>query len=176
MDKAVVVIDMLNEFVYGKLGGERSRSVIPCIERLLDKARAKGIPVIYVTDAHEEDDLELEVWGEHAMKGTEDADIIPELEPLPGEIVLEKSTYFSFHDTGLDEILTDMGVKEVILCGLLTDICIKLAAAEAFVRNYSIVVPKGCVNSISQEAHEGALKEMADLYHAKIIDLEQVIN
>ena len=176
MGRAVVVIDMLNEFVYGKLGGERSRAVIPCIKRLLDHARTNGIPVIYVKDAHEEDDLELEVWGEHAMKGSEESEIIPELEPMPGEIVLEKSTYFSFHDTGLDEILRDMDVDEVILTGLLTNICIKLAAAEAFVRKYSITVPRGCVNAVSQEIHDSALKEMAELYMANIVDLDQVID
>jgi len=176
MGRAVLVIDMLNEFVYGKLGGERSRAVVPCIKTLLERARGKSIPVIYIKDAHEEDDLELEVWGEHAMKGSEEAEIISDLEPLPGEVVLEKSTYFSFHDTGLDEILSDMDVDEVILCGLLTDICIKLAAAEAFVRKYSIVVPRGCVNSVSEEAHQSALKEMRELYMVKVMELDKVID
>jgi nicotinamidase-related amidase len=176
MGRAVLVIDMLNEFVYGRLGGERSRAVVPCIKRLLEHARNNGIPVIYIRDSHEEGDVELDVWGEHAMKGTEEAEIIPELEPLPGEVVLEKTTYFSFHDTGLDEILTDMGVDEVIITGLLTNICVKLAAAEAFVRQYSIMIPEGCVNAVSQEEHEDALQEMRDLYKARILDLEQVID
>jgi len=175
MGRAVLVIDMLNEFVYGRLGGERAQAVIPCIKRLVERARVVGIPIIYVKDAHEEDDLELEVWGKHAMKGSEEAKIIPDLEPLPNEVVIEKSTYFSFHDTGLDEILKDMDVDEVILTGLLTNICIKLAAAEAFVRQYSIVIPRECVNTVSQEEHERAMKEISDLYMAKIMDLEQVI-
>jgi len=69
-----------------------------------------------------------------------------------------------------------MDVDEIILTGLLTNICIKLAAAEAFVRQYSVVIPRGCVNTVSQEEHERALKEISDLYMAKIMDLEQVID
>jgi nicotinamidase-related amidase len=175
MSKAVLVIDMLNEFVYGNLSGERSRAVVPCIKRLLDHARAEEIPIIYVKDAHEEDDLELEVWGEHAMRGTEEAEIIPELEPLVDEVVLDKSTYSSFYNTGLDEILKEKKVDELIITGLLTDICIKMAAAEAFVRKYSIIIPEGCVNSVTEKQHRDALEEMSKLYKVKILGLEQVI-
>lgn len=175
MGRAVLVIDMLNEFVHGKFGGERARSVVPCIKRLLEYARENSIPVIYIKDAHGEDDKELEIWGMHAMKGTEEAQIIPELAPQPDDYVLEKTTYFSFHETGLDDLLKGIDVDEVVITGLLTDICVKLAAAEAFVRRYNIVVPKDCVNAVSEEIHELALKEMKELYLAKVLELEQVI-
>lgn len=175
MGRAVLVIDMLNEFVHGKFGGERTQAVVPCIERLLEHARKNSIPVIYIKDAHSEDDKELEIWGMHAMKGTEEAQIIPELAPQPDDYVLEKTTYFVFHETGLDDLLKGIDVDEVIITGLLTDICVKLAAAEAFVRGYNIIIPKDCVNAVSEDVHQLALKEMKDLYLAKILELDSVI-
>jgi len=176
MDTAVVVIDMINEFVYGKFGGERAQSVIPCIKRLLSYAREKSIPVVFLMDAHEEGDAELEVWGEHAMKGTEDSQIIDDLTPNLEDYILEKSRYSSFHDTGLEKLLKDLGVKNLILVGVTTDICVKHSAADAFFHGFKTIIPRGCVNTVSDELQERALKEMADLYRAKIVDLEQVID
>lgn len=175
MDRAILVIDMINEFVYGKFGGERAQSVIPCIKELLSYARENSIPVAFLMDAHEEGDTELEVWGEHAMKGTEDSQIICDLIPNPVDHILEKSRYSSFHDTGLEDLLKDLGVKELIFVGVTTDICVRHSAADAFFHGFKVIIPRGCVNTISDELQERALKEMADLYKAKIVDLEQVI-
>lgn len=61
MKSAVLVIDMLNDFVTGKLGNERVRTVIEPIRRLLERARAAGVPVIYVGDAHLPSDPEMAV-------------------------------------------------------------------------------------------------------------------
>jgi nicotinamidase-related amidase len=176
MERAVVVIDMINEFVYGKFGGERARSVIPCIKKLLSYAKENSIPVIFLMDAHEEGDVELEVWGEHAMKGTEGSQIISDLTPNPDDYVLEKSRYSSFHDTGLEGLLKGLGVNELILVGVTTDICVRHSAADAFFHGFKVIIPRDCVNTISDELQERSLKDMTDLYKAKIVDLEQVID
>ena len=175
MGKAVIVIDMIHDFVYGKFGSEKAQAVIPCISTLLDHARKNGIPVIYVKDAHTAGDKELEVWGEHAMKGTEGSQIIMELVPKAGDYVLEKSTYSSFRDTGLDALLRELNVDEVVLTGVTTDICVRHSAADAFFRGLEIIIPRGCVNSFSDEIQERALKEMVDLYRARVEELEKVM-
>ena len=175
MGRAVIVIDMIHDFVYGKLGGERAEATIPCVSSLLQYARENGLPVVFLKDAHREGDKEMQVWGEHAMKGTEGSKIIEELSPQEDEYVLEKHTYSAFFDTGLQELLSSLAVDEVILSGVTTDICIRHSAADAFFRGYDVVVPKGCVNSVSEEVHERALKEMEDLYKAKVEELDQVI-
>ncbi len=144
--KSVIVIDMINDFVSGKFENERAKSIVPDIERLLDEARSAGKPVIYARDSHPEGDREFGLWGEHAVSGSEGSEIIPELEPKEGEVILEKEKYSAFYDTGLDSVLEDLGVDEVVLTGVLTHICIQHTAADAFFRGYDVIVPRksGC--------------------------------
>ena len=65
--EAVIVIDMLKDFVHGKLKCERALRIIPNLRKLIESARSFGIPVIYVGDAHLPEDFELKLWGEHAL-------------------------------------------------------------------------------------------------------------
>jgi len=82
MTDAVIVLDMLNDFVTGEIGTDRAERIIPTLrDELLPSAHAHDVRVIYSNDAHRPEDFELEVWGEHAMRGTEGAEVIPELEP-----------------------------------------------------------------------------------------------
>nr|MDO8134922.1 isochorismatase family protein [Candidatus Njordarchaeum guaymaensis] len=70
MKPAVIVIDMINDFVTGVFKSERAKKIIPNIKALLDHARKQKIPVIYVTDAHLPNaDPEFDVWGSHAVAG-----------------------------------------------------------------------------------------------------------
>ena len=79
---AVIVVDMLNDFVTGSLGCDRARAIIPALQELLKEARAHQIPVIYANDSHLKGiDRELKLWGDHAIRGTQGAEVIPELKP-----------------------------------------------------------------------------------------------
>ena len=173
---AVIVIDMLNDFVHGSLKCERAKMIIPNIKRLLDEARRRGIPVIYANDAHvPKVDLEFKLWGEHAVKGTWGARVIDELAPQPGDYVIEKRRYSSFYETSLDLLLRELGVDTVILTGLHTNICVKHTAADAFYRGYKIIVVKDCVQTFSDEDHEWGLRYMEKVYGARIVSLEELL-
>src|SRR5262245_48461622 len=102
---ALIVIDMANDFVYpggviADAGGpeyqRRAQEIIPRLKRLVEAARAADVQVIYATDAHTPKDTELAKWPPHAMKGTHQAEIVPQLRPLARDIVLEKQTYSPF--------------------------------------------------------------------------------
>ncbi|MBC7107747.1 MAG: cysteine hydrolase [Methanomassiliicoccales archaeon] len=175
LTRAVIVVDMINDFVYGKFGSERARGIIPSISRLLETARTKGYLIIFTRDAHKTDDPEMKIWGEHAMKGTSGSEVIPDLNIQKGDHVIEKSTYSSFFNTELDSVLKRHSVDEVIIVGVTTDICVRHTAADAFFRGYKIIIPKECVQTISDEIQEKALDEMRRLYRAEIWDLERVI-
>lgn len=178
--KAVIIIDMLNDFVTGKLKIDRAQRVIPNIKRLIEAARTKNIPVIYVNDAHFPQDLEVtRKWGEHAIKGTKGAEVIPELQPAPKDYVLEKRTYSGFYETGLDPLLRSLnngeGVKTVILCGLHTHICVRHTAADAFFRGYRIVIVKDGVEAFTDEDQAQGLKYLNQVYGAQILTTDEVI-
>jgi nicotinamidase-related amidase len=177
---AVVVIDMLNDFVTGKLEVERTKYIIPNLKRLVEAARENGVPVIYSNDAHYPQDVEVtRKWGNHAIKGTEGAEVIPELKPAEKDYVVEKRTYSGFYETGLDPLLRSLykgeGAKTVILGGLHTNMCVRHTAADAFFRGYRIIVAKDCVEAFTREEHEEGLKYLEYVYNAKIMTVDEII-
>ncbi len=171
MRTALLVVDMIREFVTGRLGGAHAKAVVPCIRRLVEAARRGGSPVFYVTDAHLEGvDQEFDVWGSHAVAGSAEAEIVPELEPGDGDHQLYKRRYSAFYATGLDALLRELKVEAVVLTGVLTNICIQHTAADAFFRGYRVVVPTDCVNALTPEEQETSLAYMKRMYNAMLTD------
>ncbi len=175
MKKAIIVVDMINDFVTGKLGSLRAQKIIPNIAALLKKARKQGIPVIYLRDAHTKTDREMDIWGEHAMKGTGASEIVPELKPEKNDIVIEKRWYSGFVDTELPSVLKKLGVDTLIILGVSTDICVQNNVGHAYFSGYKTIVPQDCTASIDEEAHEQAIKYMKNIYGAEITSSDKVL-
>lgn len=176
MKAAVVVIDMINDFVTGSLKCERAPRIIPNIRRLLNFARGKGIPVIYTNDAHLPGvDRELQVWPSHAVAGTEGAEVIEELKPERGDHIIQKRRYSAFYGTGLDSILRDLKVETLVLVGLVTNICILHTAADAFFRGYQIIVPEDGVEAPTIEDQKFAIEYLKTMYGCKITTVKELI-
>jgi nicotinamidase-related amidase len=175
--KALVVIDMLNDFVTGKIANPRAEGIIPNIRDLVEKARSdrKDWLVVYANDAHLPEDFELKVWGEHAMAGTPGAEIISELASTKEDFVLPKRTYSSFYETGLDPLLRQFGVDTVVLTGQHTNICLRHTTAEAFFRGYQVIVPKDAVEAISEEDHQAGLSYLETMYKADLPYTKEVL-
>jgi nicotinamidase-related amidase len=118
-------------------------------------------------------------WGNHAIKGTQGAQVIPELEPAKEDYVVEKRTYSGFYETGLDSLLrslyTGEGAKTVILGGLHTHMCVRHTAADAFFRGYRIIVAKDGVEAFTPKDHEEGLKYLENVYNAKIMLVDEII-
>ncbi|MCS7051010.1 MAG: cysteine hydrolase, partial [Thermomicrobium sp.] len=151
-----------------KLGNERVRTVVEPIRALVASARQARVPVVYIGDAHLGCDPEIAIWGPHAMKGSKEAETIPELAPQPGDFVLEKRTYSAFYETGLDLLLRSLGVDTIVITGLHTNICCRHTAADAFTRGYRIVVPEDCVNAFTEEEHREGIAYLQRVYGARI--------
>jgi len=172
---AVLVIDMVNDFVTGALECERAQRIISPLQTLLDGARAAEVPVAYVSDAHLPSDFEVDLWGEHAMKGTHGAEIIPALAPARGDTVLEKRTYSAFYDTGLDQLLRSLNVRTLYLTGLHTNMCCRHAAADAYFRGYGLVaVTDGC-EAFTEAEHADGLDYLERVYGAGRQSVKEVL-
>lgn len=177
MTDAVIVLDMLNDFVTGKIAAERAERIIPTLrDELLPNAREHGVRVIYANDAHRPEDTELEVWGEHAMVGTEGAEVIPELEPTDADDVFGKRFYDAFYGTGLDEHLRSLGVDRIVVTGLHTNMCARHTSASAFFRGYDIAAPADCLEAFSEEAHQNGLDYLDDVYAAEVTTSQDLID
>ncbi len=177
MKMSVIVVDMVNDFVTGIMKCDRSSKIIPNIQRLLDFARKKGIPVVFVSDAHLPGiDEELELWPSHAVIGTKGAEIIDELRPVEGDYTLQKRRYSAFYETGLDLLLRELKVDTVVLVGLVTNVCIQHTAADAFFRGYRIIVPEDCVESLTEEVQKTAIEYLKANYKSQITDIHELIS
>jgi nicotinamidase-related amidase len=179
-NKAIIIIDMLNDFVSGALEVKRAKRIIPNLQRLVEAARKSNVPVIYSNDAHYPQDVEVtRKWGKHAIKGTKGAEVIPELKPAEKDYVVEKRTYSGFYETGLDPLLRSLyngeGVKTLVLGGLHTNICVRHTAADAFFRGYKIIIAADGVEAFTQEDHVQGLKYLEYVYNAKIMTVDEII-
>jgi len=173
--QAVVVMDMLNDFLTGDLKCERAGKIVPDLKRLLTGARAAGVPVVYSRDAHLPTDFELRVWGEHAMAGTPGAEVIPELEPEDGDYEIPKRTYSAFHDTGMDQLLRGLGAETVVITGVHTHICGLHTAADAFFHGYQIIVVTDAVSAFTAEDQEYGLQYLEKIYGARMVSVDELL-
>lgn len=163
---ALLVIDLASDFVYpggviADAGGPeyqaRAQSILPTLTRLLDAARQAGVLVVYATDAHQPGDSELEKWPPHSMKGTAQAEIVPAVAPVPGDLVLEKRTYSPFVSTDIDAQLRARGVQRLYITGLHTDCCARHTSGDAFQRGYGLVWVTDALQAFTDEAHRQGL-------------------
>jgi len=173
---AVIVIDMINDFVSGVFKNSRAAKIIHNIEALLSQARRLKVPVIYATDAHLPGiDPEFDVWGRHAETGSWGAEIVDGLKPRKGDFRVYKRKYSAFQGTDLDQLLRELKVDTVILTGVVTDICIQHTAADAFFRGYRIIVPKDCVEAVDAPTQEAAMKFMRKAYGPEITTSKELL-
>lgn len=174
MSDALLIVDMVNDFVTGKLPCPRAKRIIPNIRRLAEAARDADVPVIYVNDAHLPKDFELKIWGPHSMRGTKGAEIIPELKPGKDDYVLPKQTYSAFYETSLDSVLRAHGVESLVITGLHSNICCRHTSADAFFRGIQPILPEDGVDALTQQAHEEGLEYIRTIYQGHIVDTEKV--
>jgi len=141
MRTALVIVDMLNDFVDGVLANPPAKEIVATIASLTDRARATDDwVVLYANDAHHLSDVELRVFPPHAMAGSPGAEVVSELRPGPEDTVVNKRFYSAFTDTDLDAHLRMHDVGRVVLVGQHTDCCIRHTSYDAFIRDYELVV------------------------------------
>jgi len=170
--RALVVVDMIEDFVRegGALYcGPSMARIVPVIQRELDRARSSGEPVVYLKDDHLPDDAEFAQFPPHAIAGTMGAEIVPEVAPRDGDIVIPKRRYSGFFGTDLDITLRERGVDTLRLVGDCTNICVLYTAADARNLGYTVEVVREGVTSFDLEAHADALRELEKTLGATIL-------
>lgn len=170
MTNAVLVIDMLRGFLekgYPLYCGDKARYIIPNVQKLIEQELMLGSKVFFICDHHTPDDLEFRMFPPHCIKGTAEAEVIPELAKYPGEVI-PKRRYSAFFDTPLEKRLKRLKPEKVIICGVCTDICVLHTVADARNRDYEVEVPVDCVASFDEAAHNFVLEHMKKVLGARL--------
>jgi len=169
--KALIIVDMLNDFVSenGSLYcGESSRRIIPFIQQRLNAHRQQANLIIFLQDTHERDDKEFKKFPPHCIKGTWGNQIIIELTPVSGEKIIPKKRYSGFYGTDLEQVLKSSDINEVEVMGVCTSICVMDTVGGLANRDYAVIIPAGGVADFDPDFHEFALKRMKQIYGATI--------
>lgn len=163
--KALLIIDMQNDFVRqdGAAYVPGAEKIIEHIAGEINYAREKGRPIIYICQKHRPDDPEFQYWPPHAIEGTRGAEIVDDLAPQPGDVVIHNWGYSAFFQTDLEKLLDDLEVEELRICGLQTNTCVLYTAMDALQRGFRVVVPETCVASGDEEAGRVALRQICEV-------------
>jgi len=170
---AVLVIDMQHVFCSqgdtSTRGADKTaiRAMIPRLQQFLSRVRGKNISLIFVGAVMDEGnfsppikELCLRHYGRevaYCLRGSWEAEFIPELQPEAGEIVIEKTRYSAFFKTDLDARLRAMGITTIVVTGVGTNVCVETTCRDAFMRDYYVVVPNDLVATVDEKLHESAL-------------------
>ncbi|KAL6561213.1 Nicotinamidase 2 [Orobanche minor] len=156
---ALLVIDMQNYF------DSMARPILPAINTTIELCRRTSIPVFFTRQRHKspnDDSMLYEWWnGDIILDGTLESQLIPDLNRTEADSVILKDTYSAFRGTSLEERLKEMGVKEVIVSGVMTNLCCETTAREAFVRGFRVFFATDATLTSSSQLHEASLKNMA---------------
>lgn len=164
MGKALVIVDMLNDFISprGKLYFEKGQGVLaPCV-RLKEAFKAAGLPVVYDNDAHPEDSEEFNVWPPHCIRGSFGAKVVEELTPEEGDIVMEKDSLSLFSVPEAAITLRARWITELYLCGVATEYCVLHAALDGIAAGFVVNVVDGAIAGVDlkQGDADRAIAEM----------------
>ncbi len=182
---ALLIIDMQRDFVepggFGEtLGNDVSllQQVVPPLREVLAATREAGITVIHTREGHRPDlsdcpaaklnrgQPSLRIGdpgprGRILVRGEYGHDIIDELAPAPGELVIDKPGKGSFYATGLDAALREQGVTSLVVTGVTTEVCVHTTVREANDRGYECLVLSDCVGSYFPEFQRSGLAMIA---------------
>ena len=172
-ETAVVVVDMQNGFCHpdGSLYAPGSENAIePCAETV-SNAREAGVSIIFTRDVHPPEQFEenhyydeFDRWGEHVIEGSWEAELVEELEPQENDLVVEKHTYDAFYQTGLEGWLESHGIRDLVICGTLANVCVLHTAGSAGLRDYRPILVEDAVGSIEDDHREYALEHAEWLF------------
>jgi ureidoacrylate peracid hydrolase len=139
------------------------KTTLPNLQRLQAACRKGGIEVLYtviesLTRDGRDRGLDYKISGLHVPKGSSDAQMIDVIKPAEDEIVIPKTSSSPFISTNIDYVLRNLGVRSLIIAGLLTDQCIDSAARDACDLGYLVTIATDACATHSRERHEWALR------------------
>lgn len=164
---ALLVVDMQNFFL------DRSSpsflcaglAILPRLNRLIEFAREARIPVIYTSHSHHPGKIDAGIlgwwWSEMCIEGTEESKIHPQIEPEQNDKIIHKHRYSAFYNTDLETILRCVKTEDLVITGVMTNICCESTAREAYFRDYRTFFLADATAASTEEMHLASLLNLA---------------
>lgn len=195
----LVTVDVQNDFCHergflGSLGAPLGlvQAMVPRLGRLLDSARARGVPVMHVISHHDEEyaspvvteqklrhNLPMELDGRqlkdapYCLKGTWGAELYG-IDARPGEEIVIKHRYSAFRGTNLDLVLRSRGIQTVILTGVATNACVESTGRDVYMHDYYLVFVDDATATTSQAAHAATLANI-DQFFGQVATCDAIV-
>jgi isochorismate hydrolase len=168
---AVLLIDLQEYF----------RAIIdPVLEnilKILSHTRKRKIPLYFTQHGHEpggDKGMLGAWWSDHIIKGSNEARLLPELKIGSDNQVIPKNTYSAFYQTDLEEKLKERHIQNVIIGGVMTNLCCETTARDAFVRNFRVFFLADGTSTVNEDYHFATLKNLSYGF-ATLLTCEQFV-
>jgi len=164
---ALLVVDMQKFFLDPKsptftCGGP---AILPNIKELIGIFRKINRPVIYTKHVHHPDHLDSGImewwWKGMCIEGSPESEVHSDIAPLSNEKVILKHRYSAFYNTDLETILRCLKIEDLVITGIMTNMCCESTARDAYYRDYKVFIPADGTGSINEEMHLASLLNLS---------------
>ena len=169
---ALLVVDVQEHF------REMASHIIFPLGAIISEFRHRGLPVLYTQHMHrtQKDGMLSQWWGCLIRReGSREADFLSEVSPKPGETVIRKNRYSAFYHTKLESCLNSFGIEDLIICGVMTNLCCETTARDAFMRDYKVFFLADGTATADLDLHLATLKNLAFGF-AYLLTCEEMLN
>jgi len=167
MKTCLLVIDMQNEFKDGVLNcGMVDEEFVVRVRELIEFCRGKGVEIIFTKHQIKKDKSDCEKYEDDAcfcVEGTRGVEILEEVKPLDDERVFIKNRISGLYKTGLEEYLRENGFEKIVVCGVMTNCCVRQTALELQIRDFKVVIVDDCCATSDKRTHDFTLRDIESL-------------
>lgn len=141
------------------------QAIISKLKHLIDSFRAAGRPVIFTRHVHHREGLDAGImgwwWKGMCFEGSPESEIHDELSPINGEKIIDKHRYSSFYNTDLETVLRCLKIEDLVISGIMTNMCCESTARDAYYRDYRVFFPADGTGAINEEMHLASLLNLS---------------
>lgn len=176
---ALLLVDVISSF-FDEAHSNYYPEVVDVLEpmaRLLARARESGNLVVHCVERHYPGlkDFEFEKLPRHHVIGESDSRYVPGFEPQEGEVEVGKRRFSGFYATDLGLLLSEQGIRRVVIAGVKTNVCIRATAQDAFAGGFEPWVPRETTNSNRPHLAQASLEDI-DRYMGRVVSLEEAMD
>jgi ureidoacrylate peracid hydrolase len=140
-------------------------AILPRLQKVIQAFRQANRPVIYTRHVHHPDHLDAGImawwWEGMCKEGSPESEIHRDIAPMPNEKVIFKHRYSAFYNTDLETVLRSLKVEEIVVAGILTNMCCESTARDAYYRDYRVFFLADGTGSVTEEMHLASLLNVA---------------